>query len=332
MPVNQISSSGDGASQEAEAKALADNILDNFELPESLAKKINETEKETSEEEEVTETEETETEASAESETSSEPESNEDSQEQESDSEEEEAEDEELIPKSKFQKRLDEMTREKRLLEARLRKLEEAGNSTKPVDEDLLKLEKMTESELVALKKQVRVSQIKSASDEATLNKLLELEEKIDSVARTAPQRFQQNQVSQFNEAVQMSASEIQDFQKHQKDIFGLAKRIYDTAPELHASVSGQARAWNLAVEHFKLLQESKMGKTKIEELNREKNTLKKKVSGNSVSKKPNVSEQDSDNKLFKRAKGGELRDKLEFIRRAAGTDAIVDGFMDSRR
>jgi len=318
---------GDEARQEAEAKALADNILDNFELPESLANKINETEKKEAEsEEDVEESEDGEEENLPEA-----AESTESEESSEESSEEEEAEDEELIPKSKFQKRLDEITREKKLLEARLRKLEDAGQTNQAKDEDTLKLEKMSEAELVALKRQVRISQARSANDDATLNKLLDLEEKIDSVSRTVPQRFAQNQISQFNEAVQMSASEIPDFQKSQKDIFSLAKRIYDTAPELHASVSGQARAWNLAVEHYKLLQESNMGKTKIEELNREKNTLKRKVSVNSVGKK-STNESESDARLFKKAKGGELRDKLEFIRKAAGTDAIVDGFMDSRR
>lgn len=326
MSVIEVSKQpGDEAKQEAEAKALADNILDNFELPESLANKVNEAEKEVQKDIEG------DSDSEADGEEESLPEVSESKESEESSEETGEEEDEELIPKSKFQKRLDEITREKKLLEARLRKLEDAGQTNQTKDEDTIKLEKMSEAELVALKKQVRISQIKNSNDDVTLNKLLELEEKIDVVSRTVPQRFAQNQIAQFNEAVQMSASEIPNFQNSHKDIFSLAKRIYDTAPELHASVSGQARAWNLAVEHYKLLQESNMGKTKIEELNREKNTLKRKVSVPSVGKKA-ANEPDSDVKLFKKAKSGELRDKLEFIRKAAGTDAIVDGFMDSRR
>ncbi len=324
MTVTHLTNNPDNqANQDAEAKALADKILDNFELPESLANKINEAEKVRDnpvvEEEEATEEEtpdvaaESQTEEVAESEQS-----------------EEESEEEELIPKSTFQRRLDEMTREKRLLEARLRKLEESNSNPQVKDEDLSKLEKMSESELVSLKKQVRLSQIKSASDDVTLGKLMELEDKIENVMRTAPQRFQSNQIAKFNEAVQASASEVQGFDKVQKDIFSLAKRIYDTAPELHASVNGQARAWNLAVEHFKLMQDVNIGKTKITELNREKNTMKKKISMPSVGKKASQ-ESDSSEKLFKKAKYGETRDKVDFIRKVAGTDAIVDSFMANR-
>lgn len=327
MSVNHISSNpGDGASQEAEAKAIADTILNNFELPESLVNKVNEAEKKEKEPvvEESDEEHEEVPDVAAESETEETAES------EESEEVEEEA-DEELIPKSKMQKRLDEMTREKRLLEARLRKLEDASSSQqKPVDDETSKLEKMSEQELAALKKQVRVSQIKSQNDDAMLGKLMELEDKIDGVMRTAPQRFAQAQISKFSEAVQMSAPEIDGFEKVQKDIFGLAKRIYDTAPELHGNVNGQARAWNLAVEHFNLLRESNIGKTKINELNREKNSLKKKVSIGGVSKKAST-EPDSTSKLFKKAKVGDARDKLDFIRNATGVDAVVDSFMANR-
>lgn len=322
MSVTHLTNNPDNqANQDAEAKAVADKILENFELPESLATKIDEAEK--NRDKPVVEQDETEEEipdVAAESET-----------EESAESEQEEKEDEELIPKSTFQKRLDEMTREKRLLEARLRKLEESNaNPPQSRDEDLAKLEKMSESELVSLKKQVRLSQIKSANDDATLGKLMDLEDKIEGVMRTAPQRFQSNQIANFNEAVQASASEVQGFEKVQKDIFGLAKRIYDTAPELHASVNGQARAWNLAVEHFKLLQDTNIGKTKINELSRENNTMKRKISMPSVGKKAS-SEAPSSEKLFKKAKFGDTKDKVDFIRNIAGTDAIVDSFMANR-
>lgn len=309
--------------QQAQEKALAENILDNFELPESLTKKIDETEKKESEEvvEEKEPSEEVKG-AEAEEQPAEQPEATE---------EKEEAEDEELIPKSKFQKRLDEMTREKRQLEMRLRKLEEERFQQQPQkDEDTAKLEKMSESELQSLKKQTRLAQLKNASDDNMVNKLMELEDKIDSVMKTAPQRFSQNQINQFNEAVTLSAQEVPNFDKHQKDIFSLAKRIYDTAPELHQSVSGQARAWNLAVEHYKLMQEANFGKTKVAELDRKVNTLKKRVSLDSVSRKA-VMEPDSDVKLFKKAKNGADRDKMEFFRKRLGTDEQVDSFMDAR-
>jgi hypothetical protein len=326
MAVNEISKDPDDeSSQEAQSKALADNILDNFELPESLAKKI---EQAKSDEDKGSEGEE-----KADEEEVAEESSDEESEQSEESTEEqaEEKEDEELIPKSTFQKRLDEMTREKKVLEARLRKLEEQGNQNSGYkDEDTVKLEKMSESELAALKRQTRVAQLKNASDETMVTKLFELEEKIDTVLKTAPTRFSQNQIQKFNDAVQSTAPEIQHFEKAQKDIFNLAKGIYDSTPELHKSVSGQASAWNLAVQHYKLLQEANVGKTKVAELTREKNTLKKKVSIGGVSKKA-TAEPDSDAKLFRKAKHGDSGDKMDFIRKKLGTDAIVDSFMSGR-
>jgi hypothetical protein len=91
--------------------------------------------------------------------------------------------------------------------------------------------------------------------------------------------------------------------------------------------VSGQARAWNLATEHYKLIRDSNVGKTKVEELTREKNTLKKKVSVDGASRKATDNGPDID-KIFKRAKNGENRDKLDFVRKALNTDATVDGFL----
>lgn len=320
--VIQNNETGSEAEQQAQEQALADNILNNFELPESLTAKIDETVKkeEAGDAEEVVEEEKPETEATEEKE-----------EKPEVAEEKGEEEDEELIPKSKFQKRLDEMTREKRMLEARLKRLEEVQNTNQPAkDEDISKLERMSEKELLDLKRQTRLAQIKNGSDDAMVSKLFELEDKIDSVMRTAPQRFAQNQIQQFNEAVQMSAPEIPNFDKAQKDIFQLAKRIYDTAPELQSQVSGQARAWNLATEHYKLMQESNAGKTKAAELGRQVNTLKKKVSLDSVSRKAS-NEPDSETKLFKRAKNGTLGDKMEFFRKRLGTDEQVESFVQAR-
>lgn len=317
MPVIESNEQPNQDEMAAAEKALADNILDNFELPESLAKKIDEAKDK--EDKEIDGEKEEAPEAEKEEEKESQPEETEEQKEGE--------EDEELIPKSKFQKRLDEMTREKRLLEMRLQRLETQQMQQKPVDEDTMKLQKMSIQELQTLREQTRLAQFKNSSDDAMLNKLFELERKIDGEIQTAPQRFAANQVQQFNEAVQMSASEIPDFNKASKDIFQLAKGIYNSTPELHQSVNGQARAWSLATEHYKLIKESNVGKTKVEELTREKNTLKKKVSVDGASRKATDNGPDLD-KLFKKAKNGETRDKLEFVRRTLNTDATVDGFL----
>jgi hypothetical protein len=313
MPVIESNEQPNQDEMAAAEKTLADNILDHFELPESLAKKIDEAKAE--EDKEVVEEKEEAPEAEKEEAQPEEPEESKDD------------EDEELIPKSKFQKRLDEMTREKRMLEMRLQKLETQQLNQQPVDEDTQKLQKMSVQELQNLREQTRLAQFKNSSDDEMLNKLFALERKIDGEIQTAPQRFAANQIQQFNEAVKMSASEIPDFNKAQKDIFQLAKGIYSSTPELHQSVSGQARAWSLATEHYKLIRDSNVGKTKVEELTREKNTLKKKVSVDGASRKAIDNGPDLD-KVFKRAKNGENRDKLDFVRKALNTDATVDGFL----
>lgn len=315
--VNVSKSPEHDASQASDEKAFADKLVEQFDLPASLTKAIEEAEV-------PKEVEEPEVEEEAKPEVAEE-EATEEKVEPEAE------EDEELIPKSKFQKRLDEITREKRLLEVRLRALEEkATQAPQTVDEDTAKLQKMSESELQTLKRQVRVSQAKSAGDEAMLNKLLDLEEKIDNVARTAPQRFEQNQVSKFNEAVQMTAPEIPNFDKAQKDIFALAKNIYDNAPELHRAEMGQARAWNLAVEHYKVLSKAQAGKANVADAERRMNTLKKKVSVDGAVRKVAASKDDG-NKLYEKAKNGTFHDKLSFVRKALDTDAEIDGFMKGR-
>jgi hypothetical protein len=308
---------------DAVSKSVADNILNSFDLPTSVQQSVDskiEEEAKPKVEEEVEEKEE-------EAELPESLESKEEVKEEKEEAKDEEK-DEELIPKSTFQKRLDEMTREKRLLEMRLKALEEKAVNSQPVDEDLVKLEKMGEAELENLKRQTRIAQLKNASDDSMVAKLMELEDKIDKTLRTAPERFAKNQVQQFNEAVTMTSQEIPEFNKVSKDVFALAKQIYETAPELHKSVSGQARAWNLAVQHYKIMQEANVGKSKVAELDRQVNTLKKKVSVDGVSRKASQ-EPDSSVKLFKRAKDGAIRDKLEFFKKTLNTDSQVESFLD---
>jgi len=312
---------GQDEEQAAAEKNFGDKLVSQFDLPASLTQAIDTAEKEAAKQPEVEEVPEVE---------EAQPEVKEEEVAEEKTPEAEE--DEELIPKSKVQKRLDEITREKKLLEVRLRALEEkATQAPQNQDEDLAKLEKMSLEELENLKDQVRMTQFDSANDKPLLNKLLVLEKKIDSTMRTAPNRFSQNQVSKFNEAVAMSSSEVPNFDKAQKDIFAIAKNLYDSTPELHSSVSGQARAWNLAVEHYKVLSQSMAGKSKVEDSERRMNTLKKKISVETVSKKA-ATEPDDESKLFKMAKNGTYNDKLAFIRAKFNTDADMDSFLNREK
>jgi hypothetical protein len=313
---------GQDEEQAAAEKNFGDKLVSQFDLPASLTSAIEDAEKEAAKpkEEEVPEVEE------------AQPEAKEEEVEVAEEKAPEAEEDEELIPKSKVQKRLDEITREKKLLEVRLRALEEkSSQAPQTQDEDLAKLEKMSDAELASLKRQVRVSQIQQSADSNMVNKLLDLEEKIDSVRATSPQRFEKNQNLQFQQAMAMTASEVPNFEKSQKDIFAIADNLYRATPELHGSVSGKARAWTLAVEHYKVLSQSMAGKSKVEDSERRMNTLKKKISVETVAKKA-ATEPDDESKLFKRAKNGTYNDKLAFIRAKFNTDADMDSFLNREK
>jgi len=245
-----------------------------------------------------------------------------------------EEEDEDLIPKSKVQKRIDELTREKRRLEAELSKTKrdyEEKSSTKK-DPDLEKLEAMTVEELRAVKKQVRLAQIQAHDDPAKVGELMELEDKIESVAQTAPERFQKTQVTRFYDAVEQTKAELgEDFEKSGDSIFKYAQTIFNSAPELKSNPNGQARAWSLAVEHYKELSKISTGKSKVSELERQVNTLKKKVSLDSTSVKGNTKAND-DAKAFRVAKHGSLDQKMDFFKRKLGTDNLIpDEYRQSR-
>lgn len=233
--------------------------------------------------------------------------------------------DEDLIPKSKFQKRVDELTREKRILEAKLAKQEREQEAKAPTtDSEQAKLDAMTAEELKAVKRQVRLAQIESSGDKARLTELMELEDKIDASISSAPQRFQKTQVSKFYDAVEQTKAELgEQFEKAGNDIFKYAKSIFDSAPELKSSATGQARAWDLAVDHYKALNKLSTGKSKVSELERQVNTLKKKVSLDTTSVKGNTKSND-DAKAFRAAKNGTLDQKAAFIKRTINTDNLI--------
>lgn len=230
---------------------------------------------------------------------------------------------EDLIPKSKVQKRIDELTNQIKRLKADQAKREEEVEQKKASDSELEQLEQMSHQELNNLKRQVRVEQIKAGTDETKLNRLLDLEDKIDRTIQSAPQRFVKNQTTRFNRAVEQSASEIEGFDKVKADIFNYAKTIYQSAPELQGSVEGQARAWQLASEHYKALRKASEGKSDTNELKRQVNTLKKKISIDSSSKKA-VAQPDSLAKLKRKAVHGTDADKAAFIKKRMNTDALV--------
>lgn len=284
---------------------LAASIIKTYDLPTSIADAVDK------ENEKVAEADDTATEEVAE-------ESTEESGSEGAEELSSESEDSEQKPDS-VQKRIDELTREKRQLEARLKKLESATSKpSESSDPDLEKLSKMSVDELKETRKKILRAQ--RTADDATLDQLFELEEKVNKSIADAPIRFQSNQLERFNEAV--SLTEGLD-QKAMEVVFGHAKNIFSRTPSFQKSVDGQAEAWNLAVEHYKEMNKLTVGKSKVNELERKVNDLKKKTSLDTAVQKGN-SKVSEEAKLFNKAKNGGTSDKEAFLRKRLNTDSLI--------
>lgn len=216
------------------------------------------------------------------------------------------------------QKRIDELTREKKQLEARLKKLEARHEPQESKDPDLEKLQKMSVDELKETRKKVLKAQ--RTADEATLDQLFDLEEKVNKAIESAPVRFQSQQVERFNEVL-ASTTDLSD--KELEVVFGHAKNIFSRTPSFQSSIDGQAEAWQLAVEHYREMNKLTVGKSKVNELERKVNELKKKTSLDSAVQKGNSKISD-EAKMFNRARNGSESDKEAFIRKRLNTDALV--------
>lgn len=319
MPVNEVKltpeqRSQERAVQEQDEQVFASKLADSMDLPSTLAGEVDAHIKEARAEPKEVEDE---------SEESDDPEVPVDEIEAaEAEGESDESEEEENIPKSKVQKRFDELTAQLKRLQSELDKSRSEKPSA-PKDSDEAQLEKMSEAELKTLKRQVRVEQIKNSSDESKVAQLMDLEEKIENTIRTAPERFQRSQVENFNIAVAETAESIPSFDKVKGEIFKHAKAIYDSAPELHNSVRGQERAWRFAVDHYQALQKLSEGKSTKSELERQVNTLKKKISVDTSTKK-GTQQQDSDASLKRKAIYGTDADKARFLKTRINTQNLV--------
>ena len=179
---------------------------------------------------------------------------------------EKEIDDDELIPKSKVNKRFQELTKEIKDLRTQL----EGKTNEKAVDPDIAKLNKKSPDDLRQLKRAVR-AKMRVETDEKQLADYDELEEKIDDALHSFPQRFQQRQVDAYNKV----ADEIEDDPeiKYTKEVGltlkKLAYTIFQKYPRLQNIEDGQAMALRFAVDHFK-------ANTRVAEGDQETKRLKK--------------------------------------------------------
>lgn len=228
--------------------------------------------------------------------------------------ESEEEESEEVVPKSKVQKRFDELTARIKAQEKQLEELRAIKEA--PKDEVTKQLESMTSEQLKAAKLEVRKAQIRAQDDDAKLNELLALEDKIDSAMQQGPAKFQRDQAQAYAQKAQEIADsgDIPNIEKVAPSIIKLANELYQKYPMLQKDVNGQATALELAANHFKALSSVPGDKAKETDLKRQNNNLKKKVTLDTKGSKVNADKSKLDS-LRKSAIGGTMKQKVDLVR-----------------
>lgn len=228
----------------------------------------------------------------------------------EEEAQEEETEEEEVISKSKVQKRFDELTARLKMQEKEIEDLK--SSKAEPQDAISKQLEEMTTEQLKAAKTEVRRAQMKAGDDDAKLNELLSLEDKIDSALQNAPGRFTGKQIEALSKAIRNSGVDEETYKK----VFPSAKAIYDKYPLFQKDINGQAAAWDMALEHHNIVSSTvKTGdKTKETELKRQVNNLKRKTT---LDTKSGAGDKDKValDKLKKDAIGGTYQQKVNLVR-----------------
>lgn len=182
---------------------------------------------------------------------------------------------EEVIPKSKIQPRIDQLTSKIKLLE---QKLAEKETASAPVDDTQRKLDAMSESELEDTLTQVRVAKEKAREDESKLLELVRLERQVEKTIIQAPQKFVQNQVKEFQNTAARLVGDGEITDASAPKVLEIAKEIYARYPKLSKQIDGQAMALELAVSHYKELSRATSGKVDTQNLKTQVNNLKKKT------------------------------------------------------
>lgn len=234
--------------------------------------------------------------------------------EEEESSESREAEDaeddEDLIPKSKVQERIDKLTAKIKSLEVQNQQLSQKAPQTQ--DE---KLERLSLAELKALKRQTKIAG-RSETDEARFNALLDLEDKVDEMVQTYPQRFALKQIANLQVVLPELSKVDPEAAQGKGELWEIGRNIYQRSRALQASEMGQVEAMMLAAEHLSLKKSGDSGREKVSTLNRQVNQLKKKTS---LEGKIRVAQEQGQNlaKLREKARTGDMIDKENYFREA---------------
>lgn len=266
--------------------------------------------------EDAEEAEEAETEEK-ESEETEESEGEEKEEEAEGEESQEESEEEPDSENSATQRRIDELTRKNKILERELAAAR--GEKAEAKDSDTEKLEKMSVDELKNLRRELRLNS-RTEKDEAKVRRYIELEEKIDDVIQSAPQRFERNQLAQYQAAVRETSEELGKAftQDIQTKIFSKAKAIFEKSPTLQRAVDGQATAWSLAVDWYNDTSKLSTKANRSAELERDVNKLKKKVTLDGALR-AGANKENEQHRLYKKAKGGDKNAENKWIAKELG-------------
>lgn len=223
---------------------------------------------------------------------------------------------EEVIPKSKVQKRFDAMTAQLKAQQAELEELKNSRSESK--DATTKQLEAMTEEQLKATKLEIRKAQIKASGDDAKLDELIALEDKVDGVLKDMPAKFQRSQEVELKKMAQKIEANNDFTADDGNKILKLAAELYNDYPVLQKDIKGQATALEMAAKHYKTMatlpKAEKGDKSKESDLTRQVNTLKRKTMLDTKTSKGNTDQVALD-KLKKDAIGGTLKQKINLIK-----------------
>ncbi len=222
---------------------------------------------------------------------------------------EETQEDEEVIPKSKIQPRIDQLTARLKAAEAENQQLKAKAE---PVDDTQRQLDAMSENELEDTLAQVRLQKAKAGNDDEKLLQAIKLERQIEKSIATAPLKFQAKQVQEANSTIQRLASEGDITNANYSKVLETAKGIYEKYPKLQKAIDGQAMALELAVAHVQALGKVSTASATTNNLKAQNNTLKKKTMLDTKTVKAGGDKITLD-KLRTTAMTGTLRDKERF-------------------
>lgn len=241
---------------------------------------------------------------------------------EEESAEEQEEEDEDLIPKSKVDKRFQSLTAQNKALEAKINALEKQATVGK--SPEVVKLEKMSENELETLIDQIEDAKFQAITDgdRDKYNELSSLGKNANKVLREAPKRFveQQESLTRATASQIIEDLELQNNVEAQNEILAGANHIYSTTPVLHSKPEGYSQALNLSAQHWQKISKLSAGKSKARskatKLKRDVNNLKRKTSLDGKIMKGDIGKKHTGS-LKKKAlsKDANFNDKLNFAK-----------------